>query len=582
MKKLILISFIFVLTSLSSVSQDLKVKVNTPPIPYYGNVEWGNDFLVSSTEPLGRPSGGYRNSNSTIYVSVPDTNIQSGAAIVILSSADDGATWTNISALTPASVVPKTKMIRSATDSVYCFFQLGAAVYCWNVINNRVAQVRSVGYRDFDVAASSTGSMYIFFDTLGTNSIYRYGSSDGGVTWGQRGNVTSAGAFPRIYFSALGDTLSLNYYGPVLADTATSVIRHARYRETAPGTMATVGAFIDVTRSIAPKKEFASVRYGNNVWFFYTSEEGGNVDIRYKVSTNAGVSFPDSSRICPLCPPPFNIYWFDAKHHNRGLGGVDIIYYSATDIAHSPSGILTQMNYSTAATTSMLSFSTPVQFANHPPVTSATGYIPTLIEYYDGQKNAGVIWVGDDGGNAKLYFDRLLAFSTLNLTVNLEACSPIQDTITVLLRSASAPYNVVDSVRAYLSALGTASINFTNALDSVNYYIVVKHRNSIETWSKSGGEVFTAGVLNYDFTTAATQAFGNNMVNVGGEWSFYSGDVNQDGIVDGGDAAMIDNDAFNFVTGYVATDLNCDDVVDGTDAAFADNNAFNFVQVARP
>ncbi len=29
-------------------------------------------------------------------------------------------------------------------------------------------------------------------------------------------------------------------------------------------------------------------------------------------------------------------------------------------------------------------------------------------------------------------------------------------------------------------------------------------------------------------------------------FGIYSGDVNQDGVVDGGDGALIDNDAFNF------------------------------------
>jgi len=172
--------------------------------------------------------------------------------------------------------------------------------------------------------------------------------------------------------------------------------------------------------------------------------------------------------------------------------------------------------------------------------------------------------------------------ATLNLTVNLQACSPNQDTITVLIRSATAPYLIVDSAKAYLSPTGTASLKLINVFDGVSYYIVVKHRNSIETWSKDPGEVFAAGLLNFDFTTANTQAFGNNMVNVGGEWSIYTGDVTQDGIVDGGDGALIDNDAFNFVTGYVPTDLNCDSIVDGSDASFADNNAFNFVSLIRP
>ncbi|MDQ3021752.1 MAG: hypothetical protein M3R36_14450 [Bacteroidota bacterium] len=172
--------------------------------------------------------------------------------------------------------------------------------------------------------------------------------------------------------------------------------------------------------------------------------------------------------------------------------------------------------------------------------------------------------------------------STLNLTVNLQACSPTPDVIDVLMRSAVSPYLIVDSTRALLSASGTAALTFTHVFNGINYYIVAKHRNSIETWSKSGGEVFSGGVLNYDFTTAASQAFGSNMVLVGSEYSFYTGDVNQDGTVDLTDLSLIDNDAFNFVTGYVSTDLNCDMIVDVTDATFADNNASNFVALVRP
>jgi len=171
--------------------------------------------------------------------------------------------------------------------------------------------------------------------------------------------------------------------------------------------------------------------------------------------------------------------------------------------------------------------------------------------------------------------------STLTLTINLEACNET-DAITVELRSVTSPFALVESQVGLGGQSIPRTFQFANAVNGTSYYIVVKHRNSIETWSKLGGEMFTGGALSYDFTSLQTQAFGGNMVNVGGEWSFYTGDVNQDGIVDGADAALIDNDAFNFVTGYVDTDLNCDDVVDGSDAAFADNNVFNFVQVIRP
>ncbi|MDQ3021755.1 MAG: right-handed parallel beta-helix repeat-containing protein [Bacteroidota bacterium] len=170
----------------------------------------------------------------------------------------------------------------------------------------------------------------------------------------------------------------------------------------------------------------------------------------------------------------------------------------------------------------------------------------------------------------------------LYLKINLQACSPMPDTITVFLRDTVNPYVIIDSVRGVTNANGEVTLNFANAVNGARYYIVVKHRNSIETWSNAGGEIFTGGVLIYDFTTAASQAFGNNMVLVGSEYSFYTGDVNQDEVVDVTDAGLIDNDAFNFVTGYVPTDLNCDMVVDVTDAAFADNNGFNFVAVVKP
>ncbi len=195
---------------------------------------------------------------------------------------------------------------------------------------------------------------------------------------------------------------------------------------------------------------------------------------------------------------------------------------------------------------------------------------------YDGDtRNASYPYKGADESSA-------FTIALLNLTVNLEACSPMQDTIRIQLRETTPPYAVVDTATGYLSPTGTVSVNFPKALNGVNYYIVVRHRNSVETWSKSGGEMFTSGALNYDFTTAASQAFGSNMTLVSGKYSFYTGDVNQDGFVDAADASLIDNDAFGFVTGYVNTDLNCDSTVDGTDALYASNNAFNFVGAVRP
>ncbi|MBK6505935.1 MAG: hypothetical protein IPG02_09750 [Ignavibacteria bacterium] len=45
---------------------------------------------------------------------------------------------------------------------------------------------------------------------------------------------------------------------------------------------------------------------------------------------------------------------------------------------------------------------------------------------------------------------------------------------------------------------------------------------------------------------------------------------------------MVDNDAADFESGYVTSDVDGNRFVDGSDAAIVDNNAFNFVSVAKP
>ena len=86
------------------------------------------------------------------------------------------------------------------------------------------------------------------------------------------------------------------------------------------------------------------------------------------------------------------------------------------------------------------------------------------------------------------------------------------------------------------------------------YYISLKHKNALETWSKSGGENYDPMTLEtYNFTGSATQAFGNNLAPVDFSpvrFALFSGDVNQDGAIDGSDAGIIDNDSSNFVSGF--------------------------------
>ncbi len=155
------------------------------------------------------------------------------------------------------------------------------------------------------------------------------------------------------------------------------------------------------------------------------------------------------------------------------------------------------------------------------------------------------------------------------------------DTLKVFLRNTAPPYAIVDVAKAELNNLGQATFLFSNAVNGTPYYVVLTHRNSIETWSATGNS-FVSNNLSYDFTASASQAFGSNMKLSGTKWTIFAGDVNQDGTVDGSDTQMIDNDAFNFNSGYLATDVNGDSFVDGSDSQLAGNNSDNFVSKITP
>lgn len=159
----------------------------------------------------------------------------------------------------------------------------------------------------------------------------------------------------------------------------------------------------------------------------------------------------------------------------------------------------------------------------------------------------------------------------------------MRDTLRANLMSSISPFNKIDSASAILDSISfTGYFIFKNA-SSGTYYIRIIHRNSIETWSKTGGESMTRGILkNYDFTTALSQAYGSNMILKGAKYCIFSGDINQDGVVDATDAGAIDNDAGSFMTGYVNSDLTGDNVTDASDAAIADNNAANFAVKITP
>ncbi len=156
-----------------------------------------------------------------------------------------------------------------------------------------------------------------------------------------------------------------------------------------------------------------------------------------------------------------------------------------------------------------------------------------------------------------------------------------RDTALIQIRSSVAPYPELDTERVILDSLSLTTTFITNVSPG-NYYIVIKHRNSLETWSKPGGEPLGSGDYFYDFTSSASQAYGNNLVLKNGLYCIYSGNLNDDNVIDADDMLIMDNAVYNYASGNNIANLNGDQIVDIDDMAICDNNARAIRVVERP
>jgi hypothetical protein len=161
------------------------------------------------------------------------------------------------------------------------------------------------------------------------------------------------------------------------------------------------------------------------------------------------------------------------------------------------------------------------------------------------------------------------------------------DSITVNLWSPANLSNQAPdhSVTALLHTNGTADLQFPAAVAGNSFYIAIRHRNSMETWSKL--PVSFTGNTSYDFSNALSKAYDDGvnppMASLGGSiFAMYGADVNQDGTVDASDMSDVDNDNAIFAFGYNITDASGDGATDASDISVVDNNQQLFLFYARP
>lgn len=141
------------------------------------------------------------------------------------------------------------------------------------------------------------------------------------------------------------------------------------------------------------------------------------------------------------------------------------------------------------------------------------------------------------------------------------ALSTNVDTLTLELRGASAPYMILHTVKTLLQTNGQFTCSLPVSVLGNSYYVALRHRNSIETWSAN--PITFAQNTNYDFTDAANKAYGDNQISIGSNlYGLYSGDINQDQTIDALDYILQDEDVILSSSGYLSTDLTGDGVVD--------------------
>lgn len=162
-----------------------------------------------------------------------------------------------------------------------------------------------------------------------------------------------------------------------------------------------------------------------------------------------------------------------------------------------------------------------------------------------------------------------------------DGANMIPDSVTVELRNSLNPNKIVEQKKVLIASDGTVQISFYNVTNNTPYYLVIKNRNSIETWSSLPIN-FINDLATYDFTTSSSKAFGNNMKDINGYWCIITGDINQDGFIDAIDVVNVFINNVLSINGYVDTDLNNDFITDQNDLNLVFQNNITGYSIKKP
>ncbi|UPT71110.1 MAG: YDG domain-containing protein [Flavobacterium sp. JAD_PAG50586_2] len=154
------------------------------------------------------------------------------------------------------------------------------------------------------------------------------------------------------------------------------------------------------------------------------------------------------------------------------------------------------------------------------------------------------------------------------------------DEVTVELHDGTTPSVVSYTVTGILQTDGSLAVTFPADAAGNSYYIVLKHRSSLQLWSAN--PVLISESTAYDFSTGLDQAYTDGSFEpmatlAPGVYGMYSGDLNQDDFIDPADFPSFeldqDNSAINGLY-LLSGDMNGDTFVDPADYPVYDGNAY--------
>jgi hypothetical protein len=155
----------------------------------------------------------------------------------------------------------------------------------------------------------------------------------------------------------------------------------------------------------------------------------------------------------------------------------------------------------------------------------------------------------------------------------------IVDWVLVELRTGTAENTTVASRAAFINESGNlVDIDGVNPVSffvnsTIQYYIVIRHRNHLDVMSSNLVDVNYASAL-YNFTTASANAYGTDALKEvdTGVFAMYVGDGNNDNIINGTDFNIFNPMFRSGSSGYLNVDWNLDGNITGTDFNYFNPN----------